>query len=326
MLFLYQCIAFFGVQFYLYYQQRYLLNRIDASLFLSTFLLFLFMCRGSREDILNQGRVSASLACVILLTSVPLYSINFQADRQEKREEQTTQIAELVASDLDHLYLMSPTGEGIPWAFYDVWTEPEPGALTNLFFFGGWQINSPFLLEIGARYGVRNPYSDCIDNSEIYVISQLDWQSVMDRRMNYIREHYNGAASAVCVKVAEDRYGVYRIVTTNPSMSLVDGAVDGSDCLDYKLYRQNQEGEIALSGSLSLDTGTSFASNIYVGIEDESGEENLYYVTQRENNGDYSQFSMVFTPEDAVTSINLYLDTGDVIYVIRNADVTDAGA
>ena len=116
--------------------------------------------------------------------------------------------------------------------------------------------------------------------------------------------------------MAEDRYGIYRIVTTNPSMSLVDGAVDGSDCLDYKLYRQNQEGEIALSGSLSLDTGTSFASNIYVGIEDESGEENLYYVTQRENNGDYSQFSMVFTPEDAVTSINLYLDTGDVIYAV----------
>lgn len=78
---------------------------------------------------------------------------------------------------------------------------------------------------------------------------------------------------------------------------------------------------MALSGQLILDTGTDYASNIYVGVEGSSGEETLYYVTQRGDGEDYSQFSMSFEPKGTVRSINLYLETEDAVYVIRDVDV-----
>lgn len=319
-LFLYQCIAFFSIQFYLFYQGRSLINRIDVSLFLSTFLLFLFYCRGSRAQMAGQCRVSLGLAGAILLTAVPVYSSDYQTTRAAEQAAADTHIAELIAEDPQHLYLTSLTGEGIPWNFYDIWTVPTPGEYTNRYPLGGWRTHSPIVDTIGNQYGVYNPFSDCIDNPDVYMISQSQWS--MDCRIAYIREHYNQNASAVCVKIVENCYSIYRIITSAPSASVVENATDASCSMDCTVYGYSEEGELFLSGSLSWTDSVSFSDNIYIGLVDSSGQEYLYYVTQTDINGDFSAFSMSCIPSGNVASVNLYLETADTAYALYDIDIS----
>ena len=320
LLFLYVCLAFLGVQFYLFYQGRYLFNRIDAPLFLSTFLLFVCFCGGSRTWNCNQRSLSLGLAGVIFLTAVPIYSADYQADREEERQQSDTQIVDLIAEDSSHLYLTTLTGEGIPWNFYDIWSVPNPGEYANRYALGGWRTHSPFLYSIGTQYDLSNPFSDCIDHPGVYVISQSQW--AMDRRMTYIRAHYNPAATAVCVKVIEDRYCVYRIITSGPSASVVEGAVEASDRMDCVIYGSNDGETLSLSGSLTWTESVSFADNIYLGLVDQSGQESLHYVTQTDEHGDFSSFSMSCIPDSPVETVNLYLETDEGVYALYDLPIS----
>ena len=152
------------------------------------------------------------------------------------------------------------------------------------------------------------------------MISQSQWS--MDCRIAYIREHYNQNASAVCVKIVENCYSIYRIITSAPSASVVENATDASCSMDCTVYGYSEEGELFLSGSLSWTDSVSFSDNIYIGLVDSSGQEYLYYVTQTDINGDFSAFSMSCIPSGNVASVNLYLETADTVYALYDIDIS----
>ena len=60
-----------------------------------------------------------------------------------------------------------------------------------------------------ARYGVKNPYRDCIGNDRVYLI-----EDDIELTLRYLREHYDPQAAAELVEPLSSETGlaVYRIL------------------------------------------------------------------------------------------------------------------
>ena len=58
--------------------------------------------------------------------------------------------------------------------------------------------NAPPELQIKEKFGIRNAYKDCIDNDEVYILSNDDKN--VNAIADYIKRNYNEKATVVLVR------------------------------------------------------------------------------------------------------------------------------
>ena len=91
--------------------------------------------------------------------------------------------------------------------FFGPYEPLEKGIQENIVWLGGWETNMVSTLQKLENYGVENPWRDCIDNDQVYIVDNK-----INLTLQYIRTYYNKNVEAELVKTMEG-LKVYRIVT-----------------------------------------------------------------------------------------------------------------
>lgn len=207
-----------GLNFYLYFQGRYLVNRVDVGLWFSVCLTMAWILGDTvkeREKIkeLSNGKEAASSVLVIspekfsgrrglvLCTAALLISQSFWYDdwRITTREIQKARVSqravlETIGTDKEHVYL-AKSGTVSEIVCYGPFDPMPENLLDNLYWFSGWECRTPGIVKEMQEHGITNPYKDMIGNKKVYLIDDN-----IQLTLDYIRQNYDQNAEAVFVK------------------------------------------------------------------------------------------------------------------------------
>lgn len=186
------------------------------------------------------------------------------------------------------------------------------GYLENIATLGGWLTESPYVLDRYGQYDVQNPFRDLINREDLRLLSN-DVEPVLE----YIQRHYAPDAQAVPVRSVNGEYTLYRIVS---------GAVSIPDCPEGdpgSVHWTLEAADGTLSGTIAAYGENSFASDIYVTLTDQDGNEQTLLPLQTPQagiplrEGRYGAFSVAVAPGTYQVTLTL---AGEDRYTV------DAGA
>lgn len=187
---------------YLIWRGRYLIDRVDLGLLLALAAGLGFL--------LDRERLKSERALAALLLALAL-SVSWFLNRPQEREREDFSAGraavERLMADTEHVYLAKlDTVSDRIYSPFEPWA---PGYWDRIVLLGGFDCLHPTVMANLARYGVANPYRDCIDNDRVYLI-----EDDVELTLRYLREHYEPEAEAVPVEPlsAETGLRIYRIV------------------------------------------------------------------------------------------------------------------
>lgn len=207
-----------GLNFYLYFQGRYLVNRVDVGLWFSVCLTMAWILGDSvkeREEAKERSKGKAGALSVpvistekisgrrglVLCTAALLISQSFWYDdwRLTTREIPKARVSqravlETIGTDKEHVYL-AKSGTVSEIVCYGPFDPMPENLLDNLYWFSGWECRTPGIVKEMREHGVTNPYKDMIGNEKVYLIDDN-----IQLTLDYIRQNYDKNAEAVFVK------------------------------------------------------------------------------------------------------------------------------
>ena len=207
-----------GLNFYLYFQGRYLVNRVDVGLWFSVCLTMAWILGDSvkeREEAKERSKGKAGALSVpvistekisgrrglVLCTAALLISQSFWYDdwRITTREIPKARVSqravlETIGTDKEHVYL-AKSGTVSEIVCYGPFDPMPENLLDNLYWFSGWECRTPGIVKEMQEHGIINPYKDMIGNKKVYLIDDN-----IQLTLDYIRQNYDQNAEAVCVK------------------------------------------------------------------------------------------------------------------------------
>ena len=207
--FVFQITVFMAIYFYMYLSGRYLIPRVDFGLFMALAVFMAYLATAQESEIIRinkPGILSINLA--LFLICMQFYQETLHINMQyvlDNRQEDLLSLRD-IASDHEHLYLGKNDIISSESSYGPLDIRPR-NEIVNRGYFGGWSCNVPPILDIMKKYGVINPYRDCIDNEKVYVID-----NDIELTMEYIKKNYNKKANARLVR-AVGACGVYQITT-----------------------------------------------------------------------------------------------------------------
>ena len=200
----YAAVVIIGLNFYMFMMERYLKDRVDVGIIMAACLVILWTLRNDRP--LFSHKTGAVILALVILASQLCWHDNWRvnaADRITKMENKRV-VAEAMAEDKEHLYLNKAVGFSYSDA-YGVFDTIPYGISENVFTLGGWTAMMPSNQEKLDRYGIKDVYSDSINNDKVYIIDKD-----IDTTIQYIRDYYDADAKAE--KVFEiGAYPVYKL-------------------------------------------------------------------------------------------------------------------
>ena len=190
-----ELILLAAVYFYLYYQGRYMVNRVDVGLWFSGCLSVLWILSSERLRWL-EGRKGILLAAVGVLLCQILWYSDWRINTSTIPEARIAQraVLETIGTDKEHIYL-AKSGTLSEIVCYGPFDRMPETLLDNVYWFGGWECRTPEYTRAMAEDGIRNPYRDVINNNRIYLADDD-----IDLTLKYIQEYYEPSAQAVFVK------------------------------------------------------------------------------------------------------------------------------
>ena len=190
-----ELILLAAVYFYLYYQGRYMVNRVDVGLWFSGCLSVLWILSAERLRWL-EGRKGILLATVGVLFCQILWYSDWRINTSAIPEARVAQraVLETIGTDKEHIYL-AKSGTLSEIVCYGPFDRMPETLLDNVYWFGGWECRTPEYTRAMAEDGIRNPYRDVINNDRIYLVDDD-----VDLTLKYIQEYYEPSAQAVFVK------------------------------------------------------------------------------------------------------------------------------
>ncbi len=207
-----------GLNFYLYFQGRYLVNRVDVGLWFSVCLTMAWILGDSvkeREEAKERSKGKAGALSVpvistekisgrrglVLCTAALLISQSFWYDdwRITTREIPKARVSqravlETIGTDKEHVYL-AKSGTVSEIVCYGPFDPMPENLLDNLYWFSGWECRTPGIVKEMQEHGIINPYKDMIGNKKVYLIDDN-----IQLTLDYIRQNYDQNAEAVFVK------------------------------------------------------------------------------------------------------------------------------
>lgn len=190
---------------YLIYRGRYLIDRVDLGLLLAAAAVPALLL--DREKLRRERMLTV---IVLLLAMGTAHFIMRDSYRTAEAEDKSAARAayERLLQDEEHVYLAKADAvtDGL-------WTPFEPygkGYWDRIVLLGGFDMLHPAVMENLARYGVENPYRDCVGNDRVYII-----ESNIGLTLGHIRAHYDTRAYAERVEPLSTETGmdIYRILT-----------------------------------------------------------------------------------------------------------------
>ena len=182
-----------AVYFYLYYQGRYMVNRVDVGLWCSVCLVILWIISDRR---LRAEKTGIFLCAAVLAASQFMWKDDWRITTSSIPEARVSQraVLETIGTDKDHVYL-AKSGTVSEIVCYGPFDRMPENLLDNLYWLGGWECRTPGIIEKMEEHGIVNPYRDMINNDRVYLIDNQ-----IDLTLAYIREYYDRDAEAVFVR------------------------------------------------------------------------------------------------------------------------------
>ena len=201
---LYEILMILLLYFYLYYQGRYLYNRVDVGIWLAASLVVLWALPGERAGFDNRAGIM--LLAAILCISQGTWNKRWRRNQENKTEKMAQARAEIeqIHSDPGHLYL-NKVGLVSFYDAYGVFDWIPVGMSSNIYALGGWTTNLPVYFEQLEAYGIKNPYKDMIGNEKIYLVDNK-----IEKTMEYIHTYYDAGAKEELVSTI-GKLKVYQI-------------------------------------------------------------------------------------------------------------------
>lgn len=203
-----QIIIFVGIYFWFIWLGRYLIDRIDAGMFMAISAGVLWQLGDVK---LGKGRQAVCLLITLTAMVVCLnqyktfhskYSDNLAGDNGYSKK----QIQMLI--DDEHLFIVGSTA--LNQYIYSPLEAFPQGYRDKLYFSAGWAVRHPQVMELLAEYDVENPYKDSVNNEKVYVIP-----NDVERLVRYVRYYYDENARAELVEdlSAEVGINIYKLVS-----------------------------------------------------------------------------------------------------------------
>lgn len=202
----YEILAMGLIDFYLYYEGRYLENRVEVGMWFAISLVVIW-CLDSAKMHLNRQLVLIALGCLLIANQSTWKSRWRGLSEQEVRDQKYLRegFEDIVSVDPDGLYL-AKLGT-ITYTGYGMFSPVPEGTFENVVWYGGWEMGNPLWIDKMAEYHVTNPYRDLIDQEHVYIVDDK-----INLTLKYIKEYYQKDVEAELVK--ESTYlKVYRIKT-----------------------------------------------------------------------------------------------------------------
>lgn len=274
---LFAMLAALCIEIYFFYAGRYFISRIDVSVFLGLCVVLILQTEISRFKCFNKYLVGALMGGLLLNTMSFLN--NTELPKSTKSIEQAQEVYNLIHEDKGHFYAMENyTSDDLWTTAYSVWDMPPKGLNSNCYIVGGWRYNSPLSNKVKESYGVRNVYSDIVDNPNAYLMNDKS----IDSMLTYIQDHYYPSAKAVLAKKING-HKVFKIVTKMPNINTNKALEFTEDIIYNASIKRAEDGNPILQGMVYKEGSNSYYQEVYVGICDkETGKEELYLTCSTE--------------------------------------------
>ena len=190
-----ECLLLVAVYFYLYYQGRYMVNRVDVGLWFSACLVMLWIFSSGEVRYMNT-KVSVLLCMICVVLGQFMMYKDWRLATSSIPEARVSQraVLETIGTDKEHIYL-AKSGMLSEIVCYGPFDRMPENLLDNVYWFGGWECRTPGYTRAMEVHGIINPYRDVVNNENIYLVDDN-----IDLTLKYIRQYYAENAEAVFVK------------------------------------------------------------------------------------------------------------------------------
>ena len=190
-----ECLLLVAVYFYLYYQGRYMVNRVDVGLWFSACLVMLWIFSSGEVRYMNT-KVSVLLCMICVALGQFMMYKDWRLATSSIPEARVSQraVLETIGTDKEHTYL-AKSGMLSEIVCYGPFDRMPENLLDNVYWFGGWECRTPGYTRAMEVHGIINPYRDVVNNENIYLVDDN-----IDLTLKYIRQYYAENAQAVFVK------------------------------------------------------------------------------------------------------------------------------
>lgn len=190
-----ECLLLVAVYFYLYYQGRYMVNRVDVGLWFSACLVMLWIFSSGEVRHMNTN-VSVLLCMICVALGQFMMYTDWRLATSSIPEARVSQraVLETIGTDKEHTYL-AKSGMLSEIVCYGPFDRMPENLLDNVYWFGGWECRTPGYTRAMEVHGIINPYRDVVNNENIYLVDDN-----IDLTLKYIRQYYAENAEAVFVK------------------------------------------------------------------------------------------------------------------------------
>ena len=190
-----ECLLLVAVYFYLYYQGRYMVNRVDVALWFSVCLVMLWIFSSGEVRYMNT-KVSVLLCMICVALGQFMMYKDWRLVTSSIPEARVNQraVLETIGTDKEHVYL-AKSGMLSEIVCYGPFDRMPENLLDNVYWFGGWECRTPGYTRAMEAHGIINPYRDVVNNENIYLVD-----GNIDLTLKYIRQYYAENAQAVFVK------------------------------------------------------------------------------------------------------------------------------
>ena len=201
-------ILLFGALYlYLYYQGRYLRNRVDTGLLYALCLSVMWFVRpaGVRR---TWWIVPALTAALIFVPAVKHnYPFRYKASvaKKERKLQKRRRSFEELSADGDHLYVMK-MGSMIAHDCYGPFDIMPEKVIGNVLYLGGWAAYTAAFMDTMQAYDISNPFRDLIGNEQLRLVD-----NDIEMTMTYLRENYDPGAAYEAVGEL-GKYTIYKIL------------------------------------------------------------------------------------------------------------------
>ena len=201
-----ECLLLVAVYFYLYYQGRYMVNRVDVGLWFSACLVMLWIFSSGEVRHMNT-KVSVLLCMICVALGQFMMYTDWRLATSSIPEAKVSQraVLETIGTDKEHTYL-AKSGMLSEIVCYGPFDRMPENLLDNVYWFGGWECRTPGYTRAMEVHGIINPYRDVVNNENIYLVDDN-----IDLTLKYIRQYYAENAEAVFVKTIGN-VDVYQII------------------------------------------------------------------------------------------------------------------
>ena len=190
-----ECLLLVAVYFYLYYQGRYMVNRVDVGLWFSACLVMLWIFSSGEVRYMNT-KVSVLLCMICVVLGQFMMYKDWRLATSSIPEARVSQraVLETIGTDKEHTYL-AKSGMLSEIVCYGPFDRMPENLLDNVYWFGGWECRTPGYTRAMEVHGIINPYRDVVNNENIYLVDDN-----IDLTIKHIRQYYAENAEAVFVK------------------------------------------------------------------------------------------------------------------------------